>query len=76
MASMCPPTFQSSRTDSNVHNLNFTNSGFTSSNFSRRWSESAFPLSMIPDTTSCCRCLNKSSGEIRGSGLLVSTRLL
>ncbi|KAL3617324.1 protein of unknown function (DUF3506) [Castilleja foliolosa] len=68
MASMCPQTFQSLRTDSNPHKLNFSNSRFTSSKFSRRSSQSRISLPRVSDSAPCCRCLNRSSGGGDNSG--------
>ncbi|KAI3445795.1 hypothetical protein Pfo_002460 [Paulownia fortunei] len=62
MASICPPTFPSPRTDSNPHKLNFINSRFTSSKFSRRSSQTGVSLSRVSDSAVCCRCLNRNSG--------------
>ncbi|KAK6135476.1 hypothetical protein DH2020_030778 [Rehmannia glutinosa] len=61
MASICPPTFPSPRTDPNPHKLNFGNSKFTTSKFSRRSSQSGVSLSRVSDSGPCCRCLNRSS---------------
>ncbi|KAL0335425.1 UNVERIFIED_CONTAM: protein EXECUTER 1, chloroplastic [Sesamum radiatum] len=61
MASICPPTFPSPRTDSNHHKLNITNSRFMSSKFSSRSSQSGIYVSRVSDAALCCRCLNSSS---------------
>ncbi|GFP86817.1 protein executer 1 chloroplastic [Phtheirospermum japonicum] len=65
---MCPPAFQSPRTDSNPHKLNFANSRFTSSKFSRRSWQSGVSLPRVSDSAPCCRCLNRSSGGGDNSG--------
>ncbi|GER42089.1 hypothetical protein STAS_18855 [Striga asiatica] len=63
MASMCSPTFQSPRTDSNHHNLDLSSSRFASSKFSRRSSRSGVSFSRVPESDFCCRCLNSSGGD-------------
>ncbi|KAG8368597.1 hypothetical protein BUALT_Bualt15G0062000 [Buddleja alternifolia] len=65
MASICPPTFPTARTDPKPHKFNFTNSRFASSKFNRKSSQSGISLSRVSDSTVCCRC---SGGENSNSG--------
>ncbi|KAL1534385.1 protein of unknown function (DUF3506) [Salvia divinorum] len=61
MASICPPTFPSPRTDPVHRELNFVHSRFNSSKF-RRGLQSGVSLSRVPDSALCCRCNDRGSG--------------
>ncbi|XP_057787957.1 protein EXECUTER 1, chloroplastic [Salvia miltiorrhiza] len=61
MASICPPTFPSPRTDPNPQKLNFVHSRFSSSKLGRRL-QSGVSLSRVPDFSFSCRCSDKRSG--------------
>lgn len=69
MASICPPTFPSPRTDPNPQRLNFVNSRFSSSKFGRRL-PSGVSLPRVSDSPFCCRCngIKSSGGDISDSG--------
>ncbi|XP_051134810.1 protein EXECUTER 1, chloroplastic isoform X2 [Andrographis paniculata] len=62
MASICPPTFPSSRTEPISHTLSVVNSRFISSKPNRRSLHSGISLSRFSDSTLCCRCGGSSAG--------------
>ncbi|KAL8541795.1 hypothetical protein ACS0TY_002880 [Phlomoides rotata] len=67
MASICPPTFQSPRTDPNPYKLNFINYRLSSPKFGRRTSRSGVSLSRVSDSAFCCPCLNRNTSGGDGS---------
>ncbi|KAH6773215.1 UvrB/UvrC domain protein [Perilla frutescens var. frutescens] len=69
MASICPPTFPSPRTDPNPQKFNFANSRFSSSKFGRGL-QSGVSLSRVSDSSLCCRCNDRRSsvGDSSDSG--------
>lgn len=67
MASICPPTFQSPRTDPNPYKLNSINCRLSSPKFGQRTSRSGVSLSRVSDSSFCCPCLDRNSSGGDGS---------
>ncbi|XP_047980204.1 protein EXECUTER 1, chloroplastic isoform X2 [Salvia hispanica] len=66
MASICPPTFPSPRTDPIHRDLNFFQWRFNSSTL-RKKLQSGVSLSRVPESPFCCRCNDRGSGGGDGS---------
>lgn len=66
MASICPPTFPSPRTDPILRDLNFFHSRLNSSML-RKKLQPGVSLSRVPESPFCCRCNDRGSGGGDGS---------